>query len=40
MVLELPGWWPTGKANGLGERVGEAGNGEGEGVLAKGESGI
>lgn len=40
MVLELPGWCPIGNARGLGERVGDAGRGEGEGVRASGESGI
>lgn len=40
MVLELPGWCPIGKARGLGDLVGDAGKGEGEGVRARGERGI
>lgn len=40
VVLELPGWCPTGNANGLGDLVGDAGNGDGDGVLANGLNGI
>lgn len=40
-MLEAPGWWPTsGKANGDGDLVGDEGKGDGDGVRAKGESGI
>lgn len=38
--MELPGWWPTGNASGLGDRVGDDGSGDGDGVLAKGDNGI
>lgn len=37
--MDEPGWWPTGKANGDGERVGEDGSGEGDGVRANGDIG-
>jgi hypothetical protein len=40
VVFELPGWCPTGKASGLGDLVGDAGNGEGEGVRASGDNGM
>lgn len=40
MVLELPGWWPVGKASGEGLRVGDAGSGDGEGVRANGDNGM
>jgi hypothetical protein len=40
VVLELPGWWPAGNANGLGDRVGDDGSGDGEGVLANGDNGM
>lgn len=40
MVLEEPGWWPMGRDRGEGERVGETGRGEGEGVRASGERGM
>lgn len=40
VVLELPGWCPTGNANGLGDLVGEAGSGDGEGVRARGDRGM
>lgn len=40
VVFDEPGWCPTGNANGLGDRVGDAGIGDGDGVLANGESGM
>lgn len=40
MVFEEPSGWTTGKASGLEERVGDAGSGDGLGVLASGESGM
>ena len=44
MALELPTvkwwWWQSGRASGEGERVGEMGTGEGEGVRASGERGM
>ena len=40
VVLEEPGWWPMGRASGEGERVGETGRGEGDGVRARGERGM
>lgn len=40
VVLEEPSGWTTGKASGLEERVGDAGNGDGLGVLASGDSGM
>lgn len=40
VVLELPGWWPVENVKGLGDRVGDCGSGEGDGVLARGDSGI
>lgn len=41
VVLDEPGWWPTtGNANGEGDRVGEAGKGDGEGVRASGDNGM
>ena len=40
VVFELPGWWPVGNMSGLGERVGEEGNGEGDGVRASGDKGM
>ncbi len=38
VVLLDPGWWPTGKANGDGERVGDDGSGDGDGVRANGDN--
>lgn len=40
VVLELPGWWPDENVNGLGDRVGDCGNGDGDGVRASGDSGM
>lgn len=40
MVLEDPGWCPMGRARGEGDRVGEMGIGEGEGVRARGDRGM
>ena len=40
VALEAPGWWPMGTASGLGDRVGETGSGEGDGVRANGDSGM
>ena len=44
VVFEAPGtWWAAsgdGKANGEGERVGESGMGDGDGVRANGDKGI
>jgi len=40
VVLELPGWWPDENVSGLGDRVGDCGSGDGEGVRASGDSGI
>ena len=44
VVLDAPGtWWQAsgdGKASGEGERVGESGIGDGDGVRANGDSGI
>lgn len=40
MVLELPGWCPDEKINGLGDLVGDWGSGDGDGVLAKGDNGM
>lgn len=39
-MLDEPSGWTTGKASGLDERVGDAGRGDGLGVLASGESGM
>lgn len=40
VVLDDPSGWTTGKASGLEERVGDAGSGDGLGVLARGDSGM
>lgn len=42
VVLELPGWCTAGKASGdgEGERVGDDGRGDGDGVRASGDSGM
>jgi len=40
VVLELPGWWPDENVSGLGDRVGDCGSGDGDGVRANGDSGI
>lgn len=40
VACEDPGWWPRGRDRGEGDRVGEEGRGEGEGVLARGERGM
>lgn len=40
MVLELPGWWPAENVRGLGDRVGDCGKGDGDGVRASGDSGM
>lgn len=43
VVLDDPGWCPAGgggKARGLGDRVGDEGTGDGDGVLAKGDRGM
>lgn len=40
VVLDAPSGWTTGNASGLEDRVGEAGNGDGLGVRANGDSGI
>lgn len=40
VVFELPGWWPAEKVSGLGERVGDCGSGDGDGVRANGDSGM
>ena len=40
VALEEPGWWPSGTASGLGDRVGDTGRGEGDGVLASGDRGM
>lgn len=41
VVLELPGWWPAGEnVRGLGDRVGDCGSGDGDGVRANGDSGM
>lgn len=40
VVLELPGWWPAENVSGLGDRVGDCGSGDGDGVRAKGDSGM
>ena len=40
VALEEPGWWPSGKARGEGDLVGEMGRGLGDGVRASGESGM
>lgn len=40
VVLELPGWWPAENVSGLGDRVGDCGSGDGDGVRASGDSGM
>lgn len=40
VVFELPGWWPDENVSGLGERVGDCGRGDGDGVRANGDSGM
>jgi len=40
VTLLEPGWWPSGKASGDGERVGETGRGDGDGVRANGDNGM
>ena len=40
VALEDPGWWPSGTASGLGDRVGDTGRGDGEGVRASGDRGM
>lgn len=40
VVLELPGWWPAENVSGLGDRVGDCGSGDGDGVRASGDRGM
>jgi len=40
VVFELPGWWPDENVSGLGDRVGDCGSGDGDGVRASGDSGM
>lgn len=40
VMLEEPGWWPSGRARGEGDLVGDIGRGLGEGVRARGERGM
>lgn len=40
VVLELPGWWPAENVSGLGDRVGDCGSGDGDGVRARGDNGM
>lgn len=39
--INLPGWWTiVGNASGDGDLVGDAGSGDGDGVLANGDNGM